>query len=123
MIDRLLKNASSAVGGTHIPNPLWDKLWVNPVRRFGYWIARRYRPKKRGDRDLVTVHPLGGCPMGADASQGVVNHRHQVFSASSGSAVHENLYVMDGSIIPEAVGRNPTRTIGALAERAARLMN
>jgi cholesterol oxidase len=66
-------------------------------------------------RDLITVHPLGGCNMGADPSSGVVDHRGEVFG-------YRNLYVADGSIIPEAIGANPSKTIGALAERIARII-
>jgi cholesterol oxidase len=64
---------------------------------------------------LVTVHPLGGCSVGRDAGEGVVDHRGQVFG-------YPNLYVADGAILPGAVGRNPSMTIGALAERVADLM-
>jgi cholesterol oxidase len=66
-------------------------------------------------RGLVTVHPLGGCGMGQDATQGVVDHRGQVFG-------YPNLYVADGAILPRPTGRNPSMTIGALAERVADLM-
>ena len=66
-------------------------------------------------KNLVTPHPLGGCNMGTNRDNGVVDHKGAVFG-------YENLYVIDGAIIPEAVGRNPTRTIGALAERAAGLI-
>ncbi len=66
-------------------------------------------------KNLVTPHPLGGCNMGIGPDVGVVDHKGAVFG-------YENLFVMDSSVIPEAVGRNPTRTIGALAERAARLI-
>ena len=66
-------------------------------------------------KNLVTPHPLGGCNIGDTAETGVVNHRSEVFG-------YENLYVVDSAIIPEAIGRNPTRTISALAERTAALM-
>jgi cholesterol oxidase len=64
-------------------------------------------------------HPLGGCPMGADAAQGVVNGRGQVFCGSSGDAVHAGLYVLDGAIIPGALGINPSMTIASLAHHLA----
>ena len=65
-------------------------------------------------KNLVTPHPLGGCNMGETAETGVVDHRGRVFG-------YDNLWVVDGAIIPEAIGRNPTRTIAALAERCATL--
>lgn len=61
---------------------------------------------------LITPHPLGGCNMGTDASNGVVNHRGEVFG-------YPRLYVADGSIVPQPIGLNPSRTIAALAERIA----
>ncbi len=63
---------------------------------------------------LVTPHPLGGCNMGNDASSGVVDHACRVFG-------YDNLWVVDGAVIPEAIGKNPARTIAAVAERAASL--
>ncbi len=59
----------------------------------------------------VTAHILGGCIMGNDPSSGVVDARHAVFG-------YDNLYVTDGSVIPENLGVNPSLTITALAERA-----
>jgi cholesterol oxidase len=44
-----------------------------------------------------------------------VNDKGEVFG-------YKNLYVADGAIIPHALGVNPSRTIGALAERIAELM-
>ncbi len=61
---------------------------------------------------LITPHPLGGCNMGTDAGQGVVDHKGRVFE-------YPGLYVADGAIVPEALGLNPSKTIAALAERIA----
>jgi cholesterol oxidase len=66
-------------------------------------------------RDLITPHPLGGCNMGLAASDGVVNHAGEVFG-------YRNLFVADGAIVPKALGLNPSRTIGALAERVASII-
>ncbi len=61
---------------------------------------------------FITVHPLGGCPMADDPRRGVVD---------DGGKVHgyDGLYVADGAIVPTALGVNPSKTIAALAERAA----
>lgn len=62
-----------------------------------------------------TYHPLGGCSMGDDVDSGVVDSFGAVFN-------YKNLYVVDGSIVPNSLGRNPAYTICALAERAAENM-
>ena len=61
---------------------------------------------------LVTPHPLGGCNMAASKSAGVVDHRGRVFG-------YDGLYVVDGAVIPRAIGLNPSRTIAAVAEYIA----
>jgi cholesterol oxidase len=76
-------------------------------------------PRNELGGSLMTVHPLGGCPMGEDVSDGVVDHRGRVFDPSKNGAVHEGLYVADGSIIPTSLGVNPFLTISALSERIA----
>ena len=70
---------------------------------------------------IATSHPLGGCRMASDAEQGTVDQFGRVFDTSSGdpNAVYHGLYVADGSIVPTALGVNPSLTISALALRIA----
>jgi cholesterol oxidase len=93
--DKLFE-AGKPLGGKYVENPIWTKLF---------------------EHELITVHPLGGCVMGSDASQGVVNHKGQVFSGNSGAGTYDGLYVSDGSVIPRPLGVNPLLAISALAER------
>jgi cholesterol oxidase len=58
----------------------------------------------------ITVHPLGGCPMADDPALGVVDAFGRVHG-------YPGLLVSDGSIVPTAIGVNPSETIAALAER------
>jgi len=71
------------------------------------------------DQDQITAHPLGGCPMGDDASSGVVDSFGNVFQGNSGNVKYDGLYVVDGSIVPTSLGVNPSLTISALAFRSA----
>lgn len=99
-IDAKLKAATAATGGTYVKNPLQHTLL---------------------GRNLITVHPLGGCIIGRDRASGAVNHKGQVFDsdpAAGDEAVHQGLYVCDGSVIPRPLGVNPLLTITGLAERA-----
>ncbi len=68
---------------------------------------------------VLTVHPLGGCAMGANSKDGVVDHRGRVFDGKGQShETHPGLLVLDGAIIPSALGVNPALTIAVLALRA-----
>jgi len=91
-----------------------------------------------GDSTLITTHPLGGCAMGEDARQGVVDQYGRVYRGESSAQqwavagpyhpgpgagpYHRGLYVLDGSILPGPVGTNPLLTIAALARRGAEHM-
>jgi cholesterol oxidase len=61
---------------------------------------------------LITVHPLGGCPMGRNEDEGVVDPYGSVFN-------YPGLTIADGSVMPGPVGPNPSLTIAALADRFA----
>ncbi|MGE3510867.1 MAG: GMC oxidoreductase, partial [Vicinamibacterales bacterium] len=63
-------------------------------------------------KSLLTLHPLGGCPIGTTPSDGVVDHLGQVFG-------YPGLIVADGAVLPTPTVRNPSHTIAALAERTA----
>ena len=58
-----------------------------------------------------TAHILGGCPIGLTPDDGVVDPKSRAFG-------YEDLYVVDGSIIPANLGVNPSLTITAMAEHA-----
>ena len=64
----------------------------------------------RGLSRVITVQPLGGCPMGRNEHEGVVDSYGQVFN-------YPGLYVADSSVMPGPVGPNPSLTIAALADR------
>ncbi|TET37402.1 MAG: GMC family oxidoreductase [Anaerolineales bacterium] len=59
----------------------------------------------------MTAHILGGCLMGSNDAEGVVNKELEVFN-------YPGLYIVDGSIIQANPGLNPTLTITAMAEYA-----
>jgi cholesterol oxidase len=59
---------------------------------------------------IITVHPVGGAPMGRDRSVGVCDSYGEVFG-------HPGLYIADGAVMPGPVGPNPSLTIAALADR------
>jgi cholesterol oxidase len=76
---------------------LGGKFADNPI-----WFLRR----------VITVHPLGGAPMGRTREEGVVDAYGNVFG-------HPGLHIADGSVMPGPTGPNPSFTIAALADRFA----
>jgi cholesterol oxidase len=61
---------------------------------------------------ILTVHPVGGAPMGRGDADGVCDSFGEVFH-------HPGLYLADGSAMPGPVGTNPSLTIAAHADRLA----
>ena len=59
---------------------------------------------------IVTVHPVGGAPMGRHPAAGVCDPYGEVFG-------YPGLYIADGAAMPGPVGVNPSLTIAALADR------
>lgn len=59
----------------------------------------------------TTAHILGGAAMATSPTEGVIDAKNRVFG-------YDNLYVIDGSMIPGNLGVNPSLTITALAEHA-----
>lgn len=82
-----MRSISDALEADFKDNPLW-------------WTKR-----------VVTVHPVGGAPMGRHVHEGVVDSWCESFG-------HPGLYVVDGAALPGPVGPNPSLTIAALADRA-----
>jgi len=70
---------------------------------------------------IPVAHPLGGCRMAKDASEGVVDEFGRVFDSKKAGTrpFYDGLYVADASIIPTALGVNPSLTISALCLRVA----
>ena len=84
-----LREIASAYGGRFEPLPTWTV----------------------GNK-IVTVHPLGGCPMGRTRDEGVITPNGEVHG-------YPGLFVADGSAIPTSIGVHPAMTIAAMAERTA----
>ncbi|MGH3024053.1 MAG: GMC oxidoreductase [Gaiellaceae bacterium] len=92
--------------------PFFDRL-----RDFSEEIAETLGAKFRENPTwylgrLITVHPLGGCPLGRSAEEGVVDPYGEVFG-------YPGFTIADGSVMPGPVGPNPSLTIAALADRFA----
>ncbi|WP_310565664.1 GMC family oxidoreductase N-terminal domain-containing protein [Hydrogenophaga sp.] len=109
---RLTEQVKHAKGRV-IPNPVWQTL-----PQALNFIAGD------GSGNVTTVHPLGGCPLGEQAHQGVVSPEGAVYDMSipggnEGSEWFGSLLVLDGAIVPTSLGANPALTIAALSLRAA----
>src|SRR3569833_985355 len=81
------------------------------MRRIAHVLGARYADNPSWFRKrIVTVHPLGGAPMGHHPGEGVCDPWGQVYG-------HPGLYIADGAALPGPVGTNPSLPIAALADR------
>jgi len=81
-----MRRIAAVLGARYVDNPMWLR------------------------KRIITVHPVGGAPMGRDRSVGVCDSYGEVFG-------HPGLYIADGAVMPGPVGPNPSLTIAALADR------
>lgn len=109
----------------------WDDPIYKSIEKSLERLAAKLRPETSTDKffnpflsnvadtaklkSIALSHPLGGCRMADDVSGGVVDEFGRVFDKSGG--FYENLFIADASIIPTALGVNPSLTISALALR------
>ncbi|MBZ4020135.1 GMC oxidoreductase [Streptomyces purpurogeneiscleroticus] len=85
----------------------------NTMRQLAKELKGEFRPNPASWLDrIVTVHPLGGAPMGRSPAEGVIDSYGQVFG-------HPGLFVVDGAAMPGPIGANPALTIAAFANRSA----
>jgi len=89
-VEREVTKIATALGAKYVDNPAF----------------------KWNFHQVLSAHPLGGCPMGETAARGVVNADGEVFG-------YPGMYITDGSVMPGPVGANPSLTIAAFADRAA----
>jgi cholesterol oxidase len=80
---------------TEFADTLGTEFVDNPI-----WFFRR----------IITVHPVGGVPMGHNDVEGVCDQYGEVYH-------HPGLFIADGSAMPGPVGTNPSLTIAAHADR------
>jgi choline dehydrogenase-like flavoprotein len=87
----------------HLDSP-WFSSWSDTRKGIDELAMKIHRVK------LFTAHQMGGCGMGHDPSESVVNgfgeHHHL-----------SNLSVHDASIFPTSIGANPQLSVYALAAR------
>ena len=89
-------------GGSSLTTPLWDPNDVN-------------------NNATIVLHNLGGCSMGKDRNNGVVDNSGKVYKGNGTTLTetYPEFYIVDGGIVPTALGVNSSLTISALAFRIA----
>ena len=97
------------------PNP----TWIPEANEVAMRIANRYGGIAGGNiGNLIgapfTAHFVGGCVIGKNKDEGVIDPYHRVWG-------YPTLHIVDGSTITANLGVNPSLTITAQAERALSL--
>ena len=106
-IDELAAAMATAMIGNYVRFPFWG--------RSGF-LGNDFT----AERKVITVHPLGGCPMGETSNDGAVNKQGQLFNPAGGpQAVYPGLFVADAAVVPGPLAVNPTLTIVGFAKKIA----
>ncbi len=103
-----LIRANLTAGASQVLTMHTDPVAVRGVKGLRQVFERGFGPL---DLAVFSAHQMGGCAMGPDPATSVVRpdlRHHQL----------ENLFVVDGSVFPTALGVNPSESIYALAHRA-----
>ncbi|KAI9686139.1 MAG: hypothetical protein M1822_003794 [Bathelium mastoideum] len=99
-LNDLMRKMTNSHGGTLIQNPFFADF----------------------NKQEITVHPIGGMSLSNDgtAREGATSHLGEVLTGNGENEdeIYDGLVVVDGSVVPRALGVNPFATITALAERA-----
>jgi choline dehydrogenase-like flavoprotein len=102
-----LAAGAEEVGSLHAPNVRLRSVADLPSLEAASYGAHRHA--------IFTAHQMGGCAMGADPETSVVDAEHRFRGV-------DNLFVVDGSVLPTALGVNPSETVYALAARAVKFV-
>jgi hypothetical protein len=100
-MDRIAKHLGEN-GSSSFLTPLWDPNDIN-------------------GNSTIVLHNLGGCRMGKDRNNGVVDNLGRVYKGTGTTLtdLYEGFYVADGGVVPTSLGVNSSLTISALAFRIA----
>ncbi|MGI0002035.1 MAG: GMC family oxidoreductase, partial [Nitrososphaeraceae archaeon] len=100
-MDRIAKHVGEK-GSSSFSTPLWD-------------------PSDIGGNSTIVLHNLGGCRMGKDRNNGVVDNLGRVYKGTGATLTehYPDFYVADGGVVPTSLGVNSSLTISALAFKIA----
>ena len=98
-----------AAGAIKVASLHLDPVVMDKVEDIDKLDAARFEPVRMR---VLTAHQMGGCAMGKDARTSVVD-QHLKFHTM------DNLFVVDGSVLPTSLGVNPQETIYGIARWAA----
>jgi choline dehydrogenase-like flavoprotein len=101
-MERIAKHVGEN-GSSSFSTPLWDPGDINR-------------------NSTIVLHNLGGCCMGKDRNNGVVDNLGRVYKGTGTTLTehYPDFYVADGGIVPTSLGVNSSLTISALAFRIAK---